>query len=73
MIAQFRDVDTHLHPNHWLIQMAASILIDKAEKEIFIHQGKVTVDDMITNCRFMLKILNELHPGLCAEKGMCVS
>lgn len=69
LIAQYRD--TILHPNHWLIQKATLILIDNAYHAICSKPKNTDkdVDDLLAHCRYMLKILNKLHPGLSVLKS----
>lgn len=68
-ISKYRD--TFLHPNHWLLHKAALILIDEGYRDISIGpmNTEKDVQDLLDNCHFMLKILNQLHPGFSTLKS----
>lgn len=69
LIAKYRD--TVLHPNHWLIQKATLILIDNGYHDMCrrLKNTDQDVENLLTHCQFMLKILNKLHPGFSALKS----
>lgn len=69
LIAKYSDV--LLHPNHWLMQKATLILIDNGYHAICSRSTDADneVDDLLAHCQYMLKILQQLYPGLATLKS----